>query len=107
VSQPPKDVLLVGPQTAADGHAVIRQREDRIELGEIRPMREGKPIAFGDAGVEIVRLRQRQEHERLFDVEVLGDLQADPTSRNGPVQVANDAYRQGWDLIFGDSDADN
>src|SRR5262249_37998443 len=59
-------VLLHSPAENGEGIRVIRRREDTIELGELRPMREGRPISG-----EVVRLTQRKEHTLLFDCEVL------------------------------------
>jgi hypothetical protein len=96
---PMTDVLLVGPETEGGGHAVLRRREERLELGELRAVREGQPLAPG----EMVRLTKRPEHARLFDVDVLADLRTPaPEGRSGPPQVASDAYRAGWEMIFGD-----
>ena len=89
----PRDVLLVGPPTEGGGFAVLRERADRLEVGEVRALREGVPITG-----ELVKLRRRPEHERLFDVEVLADVS---TTRSGPAQVASEAYRTGWEAIFG------
>ena len=98
-SEPLNDVVLVGPK-AEDEHRwpVLRHREDRLEVGEIRTVREGHPMA---ATGEVVRLKPRKEHARLFDVEVLADLDQPDTPRSGPAQVATEAYRAGWDVTFG------
>lgn len=92
------DVVLVGGETeGGDGARVLRMRKGSLELGELRAMREGRPIHG-----EIVRLRQRAEHERLFDVEVLVPAPERPERlAKGPPQVATNAYREGWDRIFG------
>jgi hypothetical protein len=102
-----EDVLLVHGRTeSGEGYKVVRKRGERIELGEMRTAQEGKPIHG-----ELVRLKPREESERLFDVEVLlpaqgatagqakGESKAE--SKNGPAQVASDAYRTGWDAVFG------
>jgi hypothetical protein len=105
VSAPPKDLLLVGPATSSESVLVLREREDRVEVGELRALREGRPIS-GDGG-ELVKLRRRPEHERLFDVDVVAELPtraAAPADRSGPPQVATDAYRENWELIFGDGE---
>lgn len=102
-------VLLHSPTEAGDGIRVVRKRDETIELGELRPMREGQPI-HGD----VVRLKPREEHALLFDCEVLVPSQkpkepeavpepAKPKQlgHKGPPRVTSDAYRGGWDLIFG------
>jgi hypothetical protein len=108
-------VLLHGPTESGDGIRVVRKRDDTLELGELRPMREGQPI-HGD----VVRLKPREEHALLFDCEVLvpamkpKEAPAAPAApaptppkepqklaHKGPARVTSDAYRGGWDLIFG------
>ena len=99
--QSPGDVVLVGPPVDEQRWPVLRHRADRLEVGELRAMREGQPLA--PAG-EVVRLRPRREHARLFDVEVLADLDVDgDAARSGPAQVASEAYRLGWETTFGKS----
>jgi hypothetical protein len=105
----PKDdvVLLHSPAESGEGVRVIRKREDSIELGELRPMREGQPIHG-----EVVRLTQREEHALLFDCEVVvprakakdppaGTKETAQLAHKGPARVTTDAYRGGWDTIFG------
>lgn len=120
-------VLLHSPNEAGDGIRVVRKRQDTIELGELRPMREGQPI-HGD----VVRLTPREESALLFDCEVVvpsparqetleNKPSAAPSSggssaraseksekkepaklpHKGPARVTTDAYRGGWDAIFG------
>jgi hypothetical protein len=86
-----------GPTESGEAFHVLRQRDDRIEVGQIRGMREGAPIHG-----EIVRLRPREGANRLFDVDVLFDA-PEPSERPGPPQVASKAYRHNWDLVFGHS----
>jgi hypothetical protein len=90
------DVVLVdAPTERGDGYRVLRQRDNRVEVGELRALREGQALSG-----EVVRLHPREEHERLFDVEVMTQV---PERRRGqgPPQVANDAYRRHWEAIFG------
>ena len=101
---PPKqDVVFVhSPAEAGEGMRVIRKRDDIIEVGEIRPVQEGKPLHG-----ELVKLKPRKEHDRLFDVEVLASReelgQPAALGHAGPAQIATDAYRENWDAIFGGS----
>jgi hypothetical protein len=103
--KPPKeDVVFVhGPAEHGDGLRVIRKRDDAIEVGEIRGVQEGRPLQ-GD----LVKLKQRKEHERLFDVEVVvsrDELQPKAAlGHAGPARVATEAYRANWDAIFGARD---
>ncbi len=99
---PPKqDVVFVhSPADAGEGYRVIRKRDETIEVGEIRAVQEGRPIHG-----ELVKLTQRKESERLFDVEVLASRQETKQpaalAHAGPAQVASDAYRANWEAIFG------
>src|SRR5262249_18600409 len=97
-----EDVVFVhSPAEEGQGFRVIRKREDSIEVGEIRAVQEGRPLQG-----ELVKLKPRKEHDRLFDVEVLvsreeGQGRA-PRAHAGPAQVAAEAYRANWELIFGE-----
>ena len=90
------DVVLVGePTDSGSGVQVLRRRENRLELGELRTAQHGRPIHG-----ELVRLKPRPESERLFDVEVLVPARTE-REQGGPAQVATDAYRTNWDRVFG------
>lgn len=105
---PKEDVVLLhSPTESGDGIRVLRKRDDTIELGELRPMREGQPI-HGD----VVRLTQREEHSMLYDCEVMLPAQKpkpletaakEPAlaPHKGPARVTSEAYRGGWEAIFG------
>lgn len=113
---PVRDVALIGgPTERGDGMQIVRLREGQVEVGEIRTAQEGKPILG-----ESVRLHARAEHPRLFDVEVVARGPLAPKPREdavpkgdgspevaegkmakGPARVATEAYRTGWDAIFG------
>jgi len=92
----PIDVMYVhGPTESGEAFHVLRQRDERIEVGQIRGLRQGAPIHG-----EIVRLRPREGAERLFDVDVLVEA-PERAVHAGPPQVASNAYRHNWDLVFG------
>lgn len=98
---PPKeDVVFVhSAAPGGEGFRVIRKREDTLEIGEIRAAKEGQPL-HGD----LVRLKPREESDRLFDVETLvsrEETQRALPARSGPAQVATTSYREGWEAIFG------
>jgi hypothetical protein len=109
LSAPSEDVVLVHGVTGdGEGLAVIRKREDRLELGAIHPLKEGKPIHG-----EVVRLKPRAECPLVCDVEVTVPAQsvspepagpraldAAPSSRKGPAQVSSPRYRENWDAIW-------
>ncbi|MFO0611981.1 MAG: hypothetical protein U0414_05315 [Polyangiaceae bacterium] len=105
----PKDVVFVHGQTP-NGLGIARLRTDgegdeRIELGELRPLKEGQPLLG-----EVVRLSRREESDRLFDVEVLMKAREDSKRelteresgpRKGPPKVSSNAFRLHWDDVFG------
>jgi len=91
-----QDVVLLGPPTAdGAGVHVIRAREERIETGELRALQEGKPIVG-----EVVTLKPRKENPRVCDVADSFSSEGG-RSHKGPARVSSQAYRDGWDEIFG------
>jgi hypothetical protein len=94
------DVILPrAPTEDGEGVSVVRFRDDRIELGEVRPAKEGRPLA-GD----LVRLSRRADSP-FYDVEVLvarEELAAAAPPRKGPAKVATAAYRRNWTALFGE-----
>ena len=110
-SVPSSDVALIhGVTPDGQGFNILRARENRLELGAVRPLREGVPITG-----EVVTLRPRANFPALCDVEThfkppepAGDRQepAERVSagRVGPAQVATDEYRRNWDAIWSRSE---
>src|SRR5262245_23818673 len=102
---PAKDVVLLGPPTAdGDGVHVIRAREERLEAGELRSLREGRPIVG-----EIVSLKPREDNPRVCDVASSyappkPAPAPSPPARKGPAQIATEAYRENWEGVFGARD---
>jgi hypothetical protein len=109
---PVRDIALIhGVAPDGEGLQILRAREDRLELGVVRPLREGAPITG-----EVVTLRPRPSFPALCDVEThykpalpTADAPApSPTpasspllaARTGPAQVATDEYRRNWDAIW-------
>jgi hypothetical protein len=101
-----RDVVFVYSRAEGPGaYRVLRRRDDRLELGEVRAPREGEAVSG-----ELVRLKRRKEHALLFDVEVMAsreELGLPPAAPSrsargeGPARVSSDAYRAGWDAVFG------
>ncbi|HEX3774675.1 MAG TPA: hypothetical protein VHV51_09435 [Polyangiaceae bacterium] len=100
------DVALIHGVTSDGGYRILRARDNRLELGAVRPLREGTPIHG-----EVVKLKPRENCPVLCDVEVqlkapeqAGDRQVPApelnTARSGPAQVATDDYRKNWDAIW-------
>ena len=101
VAMPPAgDIAMVFGKDENGVHILRRRSEEApIEAGLLRPMREGKPITG-----EVVSLTQRQDHPMVYDVrsEFGAPEQApDRQPGDGPAQVASDAYRKGWDAVWG------
>jgi hypothetical protein len=113
---PPKDfAILHGPTEDGEGARMLRFKAGEVYAGEVRPLREGKPIGQH----EVVRLRRLGEHPALCEVEVLHSPAAGtdaPSAANepaaeastagqnkshGPARVANDSYRRNWNTVFG------
>lgn len=107
-TEPDHDVVLVHGRTpGGDGLRALRSRPGRLDLAEIRPVEDGRPIV---APAELVRLRERRGSPLLWDVDVLyasGDdarPSSGPPGHQGPPRVATDAFRRNWEEIFGDPD---
>lgn len=84
------DVMALGPKVNG-AHTFIRHHADhRVEHGliDIRPMEEGRPVP------ENAVLLQSRKDSHLLDVVPVCD-------RNGPVKVNSNAFKHGWDTIFG------
>jgi hypothetical protein len=60
-------VLFHGPTEDGEGARVLRARPGRLDAGEVRPMRDGRPLAGGG---EVVRLQPRADAPSLYDVAV-------------------------------------
>ena len=91
---PPKDVaLILQPTEDNEGFQVLRRRgpDGPVELGTMRPLREGRPL---DGAGEVVSLRPRQELPFLYDVKVELAETRRPTNA-GPPQVAALRSRNG------------
>ena len=95
------DVVMVHGATDDGGGAkVLRARPGRLDAGEVRPLREGKPIVSG----EVVRLEKRADADALYDVHVEAVVKAKTDAARasvGPAQVATEAYRESWERTFG------
>ena len=102
--EPAQDVVyLHSPTEDGDGVRVLRARHGKVEVGEVRPIAEGKPLSG-----EIVTLRPRDDAPRVCDVKV--EYTPEPAARaegaTGPAQVATAKYRDNWEAIFGAETSD-
>lgn len=90
------DVVVLGPPTPdGEGIHVLRAREERVETGELRALKEGKPITG-----EIVSLEPRKENPRVCDVRSSYSAPSTAGPKKGPAQVASEKYRENWDQVF-------
>jgi len=95
----PDVVLLCSPTADGEGVNALRARKDRVELAEIRPLKEGQPIVAG----EIARLKPRRDMPGVCDVEVTYEVPRPPVSsaHAGPPRISSESFRQNWDRAFG------
>jgi hypothetical protein len=97
-------VLIQGVSEDGETLAVLRAREDRVEAGIVRSVKQGEaPLG------EVVRLKPRPESPLVCDVEVeipehtvnaKGGSDQAPSPHHGPAQVATKTYRDNWDAIW-------
>ncbi len=59
------DIALIHGKTADGDLRIIRKRDDQLELGMVRPLKQGTPITG-----EVVSLTPRPEFPLLCDVKV-------------------------------------
>ena len=90
--------LVLGELPDTKALAILRQRGEGapVEAGIVRSLREGEPITG-----EVVSLKPTAEGSPLCDVEV--HLDRSQMTHKGPARVASQAYRKGWDEVFGSS----
>ena len=96
---PPGDVAVVFGKDEHGTHILRRRSQNApVEAGVLRPLQSGKPIDG-----EVVSLSPRSDAPLLFDVksELPSPYPAARPTSDGPAQVANDAYRKGWDAVWG------
>jgi hypothetical protein len=110
---PGSDVVLIhGPTDDQKGLKVLRARPEGLELGEVRPLEEGKPIT-GD----VVKLEPRPGLPFVCDVKTelrlpntapqkadagAGPVREAPSRPHhpGPAKVTTEAYRVNLDVIW-------
>lgn len=92
-----QDVALVWRGEREGPLNVLRHRSNRLELGRLEPLQEGKPIHG-----ELVQLHPR-ENSPLYDVQVhmpAPTAAAPAVNLAGPPQIATERYRSNWDAIY-------
>lgn len=87
------DRITVGQPLGDGTHACLRHYPDhRLEVARCRPVRSGENLN----GSRVIM--GQVVSPNVLDVETELDLRG---GASGPPQVATDAYRDGWDRIFG------
>lgn len=101
--KPVADIAMVVARDEEGVHILRRRSEESpVEMGLLKPMREGHPITG-----EVLTLKQREDVPLFYDVrsEFGGPEAPDaPEAKqpgDGPAHVTNDAYRRGWDAVWG------
>lgn len=87
------DTAVFGPPLPDGGIPYIRHREDHtITQGVAHVLRDGQPV---DPRTEIVRLDPDEGYRyRVTSI-------YEGAASKGPSKITTDAYRSGWDQIFG------
>ncbi len=92
-----RDLIYIGGATErGDAYQILRATRQGLEVGELRPTKEGEPVQG-----ELVRLTKLPQSDRLFEAEVLLPDPRDKRHGHGPPQVATEAWRNNWEAIFG------
>ncbi len=105
---PKRDVMNLGPEIGDGLRPYVRHRPNCVtEAGVIRTRESGNDEAVPPCD-GIVRLRHSGPGE-VSDVETIYErpppLNDVAGSASGPAMVASDAFRDGWDRIFGGKQA--
>lgn len=95
------DFMKVGPDLGDGFRPYVRHKSDcSMETGWVKPHADGEPIGFADGLVQL----EGREGSDVFNVRTLYERprQADTAGeKSGPAMVSSDAFRSGWDRIFG------
>ncbi len=95
-------VLMHSPTEDGEGYNALRSRPGRLDLAEIRPVREGSDVSRN----EVISLKPRDEAPFMADVEtVYSPEEIEENHRSlgghaGPPRIATRAYRDNWSGIF-------
>jgi hypothetical protein len=97
------DRMLLGPEQGDGSRPCVRHLPDhRIQTGFVKPLRDGQPINGFD---EVFAARYDPQHGD-YEVKSIYDQSQPPTgaaqaTSKGPAKVTSNAYRAGYDRIFG------
>lgn len=93
-----QDVLNLGPDIGGGYRPYVRHRADcHMETGIAKTL-SGKDEALPSHG-RIMNVSH--SGGSMYSVESEYDTAGNEVSKSGPAMVSNDAYRSGWDRIFG------
>lgn len=94
-----KDIVHLGPELSDGTHPYLREQGDQLTGGFVskpRRCREGE--ALHGSGI----IMKHRGPGPSFNVVGEWDVPAaTPSESKGPAKVTSDAYRAGWDNIFG------
>jgi hypothetical protein len=97
-------VFLQGPTDDGEGTRALRSRPGKLELAELRPVKEDRPLARTSelVGLRPTRLPYMYEVETLMKKpEPAEEKPTAETGHGGPPRVSSDTYRKNFDRIFG------
>lgn len=88
------DQMVVGPDLGGVRPFVRHTADHRIESGLAKVHVPGTPVT---ASAVVLKYREAN----LFDVTPVSARGCSESPKNGPAKVSTEAYRKGWDNIFG------
>lgn len=95
-------VMLHSPTEDGEGVRALRSRPGRVDLAEIRPLKEGVDVSHN----EVISLKPHDDAPFLCDVdtvyspEEIEDRDKGASPRGGPPKVSSEAFRKNWGQIF-------
>ena len=90
--------LIVGPELEDGSRPCIRRMPDHsIRMGHVQALKDGQSLS-GDH--EILKVTYDPQSED-YAVQTIYDPHDEASSSKGPAMVNSDAYRTGYDRIFG------
>jgi hypothetical protein len=85
------EFVIPGPMLPDGSRECLRHAADHsVQRGFMRPLEDGKPLR------EDAVLLERREGTPFFDI--VGSV---AEIRKGPSKAVSNAYRKGWDAVFG------
>lgn len=95
-----KDLITFGPDLGDGSRPFFRHRPDHtLETGISRAVTDGQPMNMNEGG-SLVKLTP-VEDASMYEVETLYEHRTSGQEGKGPAKVNSNAYRSGWDSIFG------